>query len=33
LAAARTADVFGKRNTSLIVTINLDYEVLRARRK
>jgi hypothetical protein len=25
LAAARTGDVFGKRNTSLIATINLDY--------
>ena len=28
LAAARTGDVFGKRNTSLIVTINLDYEAM-----
>ncbi len=26
LAEARTGDVFGKRNTSLIVTIGLDYE-------
>ncbi len=28
LGAARTADVFGKRNTSLIVTLNFDYEAL-----
>ena len=28
LAAARTGDVFGKRNTSLIATINFDYETL-----
>jgi hypothetical protein len=28
LAAARTADVFGKRNTSLIATIGLDYTKL-----
>jgi hypothetical protein len=33
LAAARTGDVFGKRNTSLIATINLDYEVLLAKAK
>jgi hypothetical protein len=26
LAAARTQDVFGKRNTSLIATINLQYD-------
>lgn len=26
LAAARTADVFGKRNTSLIMTLGFDYE-------
>jgi hypothetical protein len=32
LAAARTADVFGKRNTSLIATINFDYEALLAKR-
>ncbi len=31
LAAARTADVFGKRSTSLIATINLEYEKLFAR--
>ncbi len=28
LASARTADVFGKRNTSLIVTLGFDYEKL-----
>ena len=28
IAAARTGDVFGRRNTSLIVTINLNYEAL-----
>jgi hypothetical protein len=28
LAAARTGDIFGKRNTSLIFTINFDYERL-----
>ena len=28
LAAARTADVFGKRNASLIATIGFDYESL-----
>ena len=28
LAAARTGDIFGKRNTSLIVTINLSYEAM-----
>lgn len=28
LATARTADVFGKRNTSLIATIGFDYETL-----
>jgi hypothetical protein len=28
LAAARTQDVFGKRNTSLIATINFQYDVL-----
>jgi hypothetical protein len=33
LAAARTGDVFGKRNTSLIATINLDYEALLAKRR
>jgi hypothetical protein len=32
LAAARTGDVFGKRNTSLIATINFDYEALLAKR-
>ena len=26
LAAARTADVFGRRNTSLIGTLGFDYE-------
>lgn len=26
LAAARTADIFGKRNTSLIGTLGFDYE-------
>ena len=26
LAAARTGDVFGQRNTSLIATIGFDYE-------
>jgi hypothetical protein len=31
LAAARTQDVFGKRNTSLIVTLNFQYDVLFAR--
>jgi hypothetical protein len=33
LAAARTGDVFGKRNTSLIATVNLDYEMLMAKAK
>jgi hypothetical protein len=33
LAAARTGDVFGKRNTSLIATINLDYEAILAKAK
>lgn len=28
LASARTADVFGKRNTSLILTVNLQYDAL-----
>lgn len=28
LAAARTGDIFGKRNASLIATINFDYEAL-----
>ncbi|HLK37904.1 MAG TPA: hypothetical protein VKU41_14180 [Polyangiaceae bacterium] len=28
IAAARTADVFGKRNTSLIATINFNYEAV-----
>jgi hypothetical protein len=28
LAAARTADVFGRHNASLIATINLDYEAM-----
>ncbi len=28
IAAARTGDVFGKRNTSLIATINFNYEAL-----
>jgi hypothetical protein len=28
LADARTADVFGHRNTSLILTINFDYEAV-----
>jgi hypothetical protein len=28
LAAARTGEIFGKRNTSLIATINFDYEAL-----
>ncbi len=32
IAAARTADVFGKRNTSLIVTLNINYESMLARR-
>jgi hypothetical protein len=32
LAAARTGDVFGKRNTSLIATINFDYEMLLSKR-
>ncbi len=32
LAAARTGDVFGRRNASLITTINFDYESLYARR-
>jgi hypothetical protein len=32
LAAARTGDIFGKRNTSLIATINFDYEGLLAKR-
>jgi hypothetical protein len=31
LAAARTADVFGKRNTSLIATINFQYDALFAK--
>jgi hypothetical protein len=33
LAAARTGDIFGKRNTSLIATINFDYEALVAKRR
>ena len=33
LGAARTADVFGKRNTSLIVTIGLQYDALFAKAK
>jgi hypothetical protein len=28
LAAARTGDIFGERNTSLIATVNLDYEAM-----
>jgi predicted porin len=28
IAAARTGNVFGTRNTSLIATINIDYEVM-----
>ncbi|HEY1954498.1 MAG TPA: hypothetical protein VGH28_02780 [Polyangiaceae bacterium] len=32
LAAARTGDVFGKRNTSLIGTLNFNYEKLLAQR-
>ncbi len=32
LAAARTGDVFGKRNTSLIATINFDYEAVLGKR-
>jgi hypothetical protein len=28
LAASRTQDVFGKRNTSLIMTITLQYDAL-----
>jgi hypothetical protein len=28
LAAARTGNVFGERNTSLIATINIDYEAM-----
>ena len=31
LAAARTGDLFGKRNTSLIATINFNYEALLAK--
>jgi hypothetical protein len=33
LAAARTADVFGKRNASLIATIGFDYEKLIKKKK
>jgi hypothetical protein len=33
LAAARTGDIFGKRNTSVIATLNFDYEALLAKRK
>ena len=33
LAAARTGDVFGKRNTSLIATLNFDYEAALGRRR
>jgi len=32
LAQARTNDVFGKRNVSLIATINFDYERLYKKR-
>ncbi len=32
LASARTADVFGKRNVSLIATIGFDYESHRGSR-
>ena len=32
LAAARTQDIFGKRNTSLIATINFEYEALLTKR-
>jgi hypothetical protein len=32
LAAARTGDVFGKRNASLIATIGFDYESLLRRK-
>jgi hypothetical protein len=33
LAAARTADVFGHRNASLIATIGFDYSTLTSSRK
>jgi YVTN family beta-propeller protein len=33
LASARTQDVFGKTNTSLIVTVNFDYESMLAKKK
>jgi hypothetical protein len=33
LASARTGDVFGRRNTSLIATINFDYEALLGKRQ
>lgn len=33
LAASRTGDVFGKRNTSLIATVNFDYESLLVKKK
>ena len=32
LAASRTGDIFGQRNTSLILTVNFDYEALVAAR-
>ena len=32
IAAARTGDVFGQRNTSLIATFNFEYEALFAKR-
>jgi len=33
LAAARTQDIFGKRNTSLIATIGFEYDALLAKKK